>query len=175
MVQVLGLVPAGVAAVPAGDADLGILALGRFLQGDFHGVAQIIAAIDLATAACACAAEHIAKDVAKSFGETAGTKAAAHATVGVYAGMAVLVIGCALLTVREHLVGLFDLLELLFGFLGFFTLIAVRVVLHGQLAVGLLDFIVRGRLGDAQNFVIVAFGHVMCSRLKQERRASRPS
>jgi len=31
------------------------------------------------------------------------------------------------------------------------------MVLHGQLAVGLLDFFVRGVLGDAEDFVIIAF------------------
>jgi len=155
---------AGVAVVPAGDADLGVLALGRFFQRNFQGIAQVIAAVHLAAtawAARAAAAEHVAKDVAKGFGKTAAAKAftAAHAPVGIDASMAVLVVGRALLAVREHFVGLLDLLELLFGLLRLVTLVAVRVVLHGQLAVGLFDLIVRGRLGDAEDFVIVAFGH----------------
>src|SRR3989344_2507565 len=84
-------------------------------------------------------------------------RAAAH--VGVPPGVAVLVVGRTFLRVGEHLVGLFGLLELLFGRLGCVTLVAVRVVLHRQLAIGLLDFFVRGVLGNAQDFVKVSFGH----------------
>src|SRR5574344_1761560 len=55
---------AGVAGVPAGDADLGGFALGGFLQGDLHRVRQVVAAVQLAPAASAAAlaAEHVAKD-----------------------------------------------------------------------------------------------------------------
>jgi hypothetical protein len=60
--------------------------------------------------------------------------------------VAVLVVGRALLAIGKHLVGLFDLLELFLGFLGLVALIAVRVELHRQLAIGLLDVIVRGAL-----------------------------
>ena len=40
------------------------------------------------------------------------------------------------------------------------ALIAVRVVLHRQFAIGLFDLFFRCAFADAQNFVIVAFGHV---------------
>jgi hypothetical protein len=83
--------------------------------------------------------------------------AAAH--VGVDAGVAELVVGRALLRVGEHLVGLLGLLELLFRRLAAFTLVAVRVVLHGQLAVGLLDVVLAGVLGDAEDLVVVALCH----------------
>jgi hypothetical protein len=73
--------------------------------------------------------------------------------------VAVLVVGRLLLRVRQHLVGLFGLLELLFGALGGITLVAVRVVLHRQLAIRLLDLVVRSVLGYAQHFVKIAFGH----------------
>jgi hypothetical protein len=82
------------------------------------------------------------------------------AHVGVDARVAVLVVGGALLRVGEHLVGLLGLLELLFGLLGVVTLVAVRVVLHGQLAVGLLDVVVGGVLGHAEDVVVVALCHV---------------
>ena len=47
---------AGAAVVPARDADLRFLALGRFLERDLHRVAQVAAAEDLAAAALAAAA-----------------------------------------------------------------------------------------------------------------------
>jgi hypothetical protein len=39
------------------------------------------------------------------------------------------------------------------------ALVAVRVVLHRQLAISLLDFVLGGVLGNAEDFVIVSFGH----------------
>ena len=154
---------AGLAVVPAGDADLRFLAGGRFFQRDFHGVGQVRAAVHLpAATAAAGAAEDVAEDVAEGFAETGKafrTGAARAAHVRVHAGVAVLVVGRLLLRVRQHLVGLFGLLELLFGALGGITLVAVRVVLHRQLAIRLLDLVVRSVLGHAQHFVKVAFGH----------------
>ena len=76
-----------------------------------------------------------------------------------HAGVAILVIGGALLCVRKHLVGLFGLFELFFGALGGIPLIAVRVVLHRQLAISLLDFVLGSVLGNAEDLVIVSFGH----------------
>jgi hypothetical protein len=74
--------------------------------------------------------------------------------------MAVLVVGRAFLRVRQHLVGFLGFLELGLGVLGRITLVAVRVVLHRLLAIGLLDFFFAGVLGNAQRFVIVTFCHV---------------
>jgi hypothetical protein len=71
--------------------------------------------------------------------------------------MAELVVRRALLGVREHLVRFLGLLELGFRAL-VLALVAVRVVLHRELAISLLDFFIRGVLGDAQDFVIVSFG-----------------
>ena len=152
-----------------------IFALGGVFQGDFHGVAQVVAAVDLTATACtpcAATAEHVAKNIAKGFSKAAtAAKTATHAAVGVYAGVTVLVISSALLAVREHFVGLFGLFELLFGFLGLLALIAVRVVLHGQLAVGLFQFFVRGGLADAEDFVKVAFGHWYLQTVKNRNAA----
>jgi len=66
--------------------------------------------------------------------------------------MAILVIGCALLGVREHLVGLFGLFEFLFSGFGGIALIAVRVVLHRQFAIGLFDLFFRGGLSERPEF-----------------------
>jgi len=73
--------------------------------------------------------------------------------------VAVLVVRGALLRIRQHLVGLFGLLELLLGLLGIVTLVAVGVMLHGQLAVGLLDVVVGRVLRHAEDFVVVALCH----------------
>jgi hypothetical protein len=44
------------------------------------------------------------------------------------------------------------------GFLGFVALVAVRVVLHRQLAIGLFDLVFAGVFRNAENFVKIAFG-----------------
>ena len=97
--------------------------------------------------------------------------------VGVNPGKAVLVVELALLLIGEHLVRLVDLLELFLGFL--VAGVVVRVVLHGQLAVSLLDLRIGGRLGYTQHFVVIAFllchnpitSHVAATSLFQQRAA----
>ena len=134
------------AVVLGWNADLRVFAVGRFFQRQLHGVAQVAAAKHLASAARASAllAKHVAKNVAKRFGKTAKafTAPGASAHIRVYPGVAVLVVGSALLRVRQHLVGLFGLFEFAFGLFGRFTLVAVGVELHCQLAVGLFNFLV---------------------------------
>ena len=75
----------------------------------------------------------------------------------VNAGMTVLIISRAFLAVRENFVGLFGFLEVFFSFR--VVRVAVRVMFHGQLAVGLLDFVIGGVTIDAENVVKVAFCH----------------
>ena len=67
----------------------------------------------------------------------------------------VLVVDPALLLVRQDLVSLGDLLELLFRDL-FWVLGDVRMVLAGELTVCTLDRIRIGVLGDAQHFVVIS-------------------
>jgi hypothetical protein len=71
--------------------------------------------------------------------------------------MAVTVVGRALLRVLQHLVGLGDFLEHLLRLL--VAGVLVRVVLDRLLAVGLFELLLAGALGDAEEFVIVFFGH----------------
>ena len=75
--------------------------------------------------------------------------------VRIHPCMAVLVIALALRGVAQHLVGLVDLLEPGLGLL--VAGIQVGVVLLGQLAVGLLDLIVRGGAVYAQHLVVISF------------------
>ena len=72
-------------------------------------------------------------------------------------GMAVLIVGRALVGVRQNFVSLFGFLELLLGFR--VVRIAVRMKFHRELAIGLLDVVIRRIAIDAEHFVIVAFCH----------------
>ncbi len=141
---------AGVAFFHGGDADLGFRAPCCVFQRDFQVVAQVRAAIDIGAPAApsAAATEDVAEDVAESIGKAAHACAAsAHACLRIHSGMAVLVVGATLAAVRENLVGFLGFLEMFFR-LGIVR-IAVRMVLHRQLAVGFLDFIIRGVAVDA--------------------------
>ncbi|MNG02380.1 hypothetical protein D3C84_854060 [compost metagenome] len=69
--------------------------------------------------------------------------------------MAVLVVGGALARVGQHFVGLVGLLEFLLGRL--VARIAVRVVLHRQAAIGLLQLGLTGAALDTEDFVKVTF------------------
>ena len=155
---------ANIAGVPARNADLGIFTFGRFFQRDFHGVTQVAAAKHLATAARATTtllAKHVAKNITKGLSKTAHTLAtgtrAAH--VGVNTGETMLIVGCALLRIRQHLVGFLGLFELFLCHLGRIALVAVRVMLHRVFAISLFNFFVGSVLGNAQDFVIVSFRH----------------
>jgi hypothetical protein len=59
--------------------------------------------------------------------------------VRIDAGVTVAVIRLALFRIGQHLVGFFDFLEFLFRVLA--VRIAVRMVLHRQFAIGLLDLV----------------------------------
>jgi hypothetical protein len=72
--------------------------------------------------------------------------------------MAEAVVGRALLAVGEGLVGLVDFLELDLGFV--VARVAVRVVLHRELAEGGFHLRFGGGSRDAENLIIIALGHV---------------
>jgi len=68
--------------------------------------------------------------------------------------VAVSVVGAAFLGLGEDFVGLLRLLE---PFLGVLAVgVAVRVVLHGELAVGLLDLLFGGVPVQTKHFVVIA-------------------
>ncbi|MNN17591.1 hypothetical protein D3C81_1307840 [compost metagenome] len=71
--------------------------------------------------------------------------------------MAVLVIGGALAGIGQHFVGLVGLLEFLLGLL--VAGIAVRVVLHGQPTISLLQLRLAGTALDTQYLVEITLGH----------------
>ena len=152
-----GLGP-GAAAMMAlhqgGDADLDLLAGHRVFQAEIEVVAQIRAAVDAPTPAPA-AAEDVAKDIAEDVAK-ATRRALTEAPLGIDPGMTELIIGRAFAGIREDLVGLLGLLELLFPLRAGVT---VRMVFHGQAPVGLLDIGLAGVAGDPKDFVVIAFGH----------------
>ena len=74
-------------------------------------------------------------------------------------GVAVLVVGGPLLRIAQGLVSLSDLLEFVLG--RFIARIFVRMKLHGQFAIGPFNLLVTGGAFHAQDFVIVALGHLL--------------
>ena len=123
------------------------LAREGLLEADFHVVAQIRAALAALAAAAAPAAAH-AEQVFENVGEGRGeigaeaVRAAAHAAL-LEGGVTEAVIGGALVAVLEDVVGLVEFLEsvLAFGI----ARIAVRMMLHGELAERGLEFGVAAR------------------------------
>ena len=113
------------------------------------------------TAAAAAAAEEIAENIAeptktaevsrKSTAEAAG----AGVIVGVHTGKAIGIIPGAFVRIGQHLIGLAHLFELFLG--GFVAGVPVRVVLHGQLPVGLFYIIGTGAFVYAKHLVVVTF------------------
>src|SRR6185312_5686964 len=156
---------AGRALLERGDADLRFGAARRVLERELEVVAQVGAAIHaVATAPAALLAEDLAEDVAERVGEAAEAFGAARARAesrgGIDARVAELVVGRALARVGQDLVGLLALLEFLLGVL--VPGVAVRVVLHREAPIGLLDLVLGGVAIDAEHRVKVALGHGLC-------------
>ena len=143
------------------DSDLDLFARYGLLQAQAQVVTQIRAS--MGPSASRPAAKDIAEDIAEDIGEATGptkiTRATKSAT-GIDAGVAELIERGALLGITQDLVGEFDLFELPLALL---ARISVRVVLHGEPPIGLLDVGLAGVAGNPQYVVIVAFGHVIGS------------
>src|SRR5256885_16642097 len=102
-------------------------------------------------------AEHIPEDVAEAVAaESAAAAAAARARLD--SGVTVLIVGRPLVRVGEHLAGFLHLLE---GLLGLPVVgIAVRVILHRQAPIGLLDLGLGRGFRYVQYLVVVALRHL---------------
>ena len=72
-------------------------------------------------------------------------------------GMAMLIIGATLARIRQDFPGFLRLLELDLGFL--VAIVAIRMMLHRQTAIGLLQIIFRRRLVNTKNLVVIALAH----------------
>ena len=71
--------------------------------------------------------------------------------------MAKAIIGGAFVAVLEHVIGLVDFLETVLAI--FIARIAIRVMLHGELAECCLEFDLGAATGYPKDFVVVALGH----------------
>src|SRR5450631_1062562 len=160
------------------DANLGFRAARDFFQRQFEVVAQVRAAIDTAAASAPTTglpAENFAENVAKGVGEAAeallsgapeSTRArGAESGRRVDAGVAELIVSRSLARIGEDFVRFLGFLEFLFR--GFVVRIAVRMMFHRQLAIGLLDVLVGSVAIDAQRGVVVALRHVFNSPMQQ--------
>ncbi|MNZ61019.1 hypothetical protein D3C78_791000 [compost metagenome] len=151
---------AGLAADQGRHADGHGSAAHRIFQVEIEGVAQVRAALHTAArAATTAATEEIAEDVAEDVREAraAKTGAGARAHLRIDTGMTVLIVGRTLARVGQDLVGLVGLLEFLLGLL--VAGIAVRVVLHGQPTISLLQLRLAGTALDTQYLVEITLGH----------------
>src|SRR5690606_5145952 len=113
-------------------------------------------------------AEQILEDIREGraeIGTEAGAATHAAETTLLEGGMAEPVIGGSLVGVLENLVGLVAFLEPDLAIL--VAGIAIRMVLHRRLAERGLQLTLRAGPADAENFVIVAFGHQLLSPDKE--------
>ena len=147
---------AGLAGAECLDADLRVAALEGFFECDLEVVAKIAAA--RGTAAAPAAIVHRAEHFLENVGEpTEAAAAASAASALLERGMAEAVVGGALLLVLQDLIGFGRVLEFLLG--GFVARIAIRMMLHGQLPVRLLDIVGRGLARQSQQFIEVLLRH----------------
>ncbi len=147
-----------IAGRSGGNGDLGGLARKGLFQGDVHVVAQIGTPVVAAPALPAAAhelAEQIVKHVREGGAEVA-VKAGTAAAI-LKCRMAKPVVGLALFIVREDVVSFRDFLEL--GLRSRIALIAVRMILHGQLAVGLFQIALAGLPVNAEDVVKILLSH----------------
>src|SRR5579871_1486864 len=159
------------------DANLGFGAVGRLLEGDLEVVAQVGAAEYAGASAPSTtgAPENVAEDVAERVGKAAEAgRSPAHGRLRIDAGMAETVVRGTLGRVAQDFVRLLRFLELLLG--PFILRIAIRVVLHRELAIGLFDRFFVSVAIDAEHFVVVALCHLRtcCALCRSCRRTGRP-
>src|SRR5579859_6747037 len=107
-----------------------------------------------AAAASASAAKEAA-ELAEDIIHVHVTAAESAAAVTRQAGMAKAVVLAAFVRIAKDFVGFGGLLELFFG--GLITGVAVGMVLHGHLTIGLFDLVGRGSFCYPQYFVIISF------------------
>jgi hypothetical protein len=144
----------------AANRDLGLRTEERLFEGERQIFAEIGATLNAAaTPSAAAAAEHVAEaeelaeDVAEIL-EDRWIEAATLAGAAAEAGVAVAVVGGALVGVGEDGVGFADFLEFFFRvrIIG----IAVGMILQRQLAIGALELDVGDRAAYAQYLVVIA-------------------
>ena len=109
------------------------------------------------TPASAEIAEEVFEDIGHRGAEIAGKASSSASPALLECGMTITIIGRALLRVGENLIGLVEFLEFCFG-LGI-TCIAVRMMLHCELAKRRFQLGFACRFRYAENFIIIALAH----------------
>ena len=170
---------AGLIAV---HADLFLAAEGRLLKADGHTQADALAPLGRIGVPALSGAEATAKEAAENIPQiakveaagTVSTAAGPRSVVRVHTRKAELVITGFFIRVRENLIGLVDLLELLLRL--FIVRIQVRVILPGHLLICFFDLVLRGALIDAQDLVIITFFrcHTLLLHARSEIRSRKP-
>src|SRR5688572_23477012 len=157
------------ARLGAGHADGRLLAGERFLERDLHVVAQVTAARPALAAAPPAheLAEHLVEDVGEARGGEIEAGRAAAAVAVLERGVAEAVVGGALLVVLEDVVGFAQLLEFLLR--RRVAVVAVGVILHGELAVCLLESLKIGVLAHPQRRIIILLRHRLFAQAWRHR------
>ena len=172
---------AGGAGVYPGISNIFFTALGGLLKGDIQhrlGVAAAPRGVRVRLPPAAAeppAAKEAAEDIAQIHAAeripAEGISPGAAAKAGIHARMAKLVVPGPLIFIGKHFVSLVHLFEL--GFRILISGVQVRMILFGQFAVGLFNFILRGVFGNTHHLVIVPFISQNKSLLPQ-RASGRP-
>src|SRR5690348_16752139 len=138
----------GVANFHGRDANLGFRPPRGLFERDFQVIAQIRAAMDIAVAASGIKkiVEYVAERIAKT------TSAWTHARIN--SRVAMLIIRSPFSRVGKDFVRFLGLLEALLRF--WIIRIAIRMVFHRKLAIGLLDILLIAVAVDAQYLVVIA-------------------
>src|SRR6185437_2041908 len=136
------------------NTDFGFSSARGLFKRNLQVIAQVRTAINIGmpTTGTKYISKYIAERISKPL------CAACTAYVGIYAGMAMLIICRALPWISQYFVGFLGFLEMLFRL--WIIRIAVRMMLHRQLTIGFLDFVLAGVAVNAQHFIIVAFAHI---------------
>src|SRR6266568_9206913 len=152
------------------DANAGFSAVRCLLQRDLEVVTQVGSAVHRG-AARARLVEDIAENIAERVGEARKARpSAGHARARIDTCVAVAVIGGPLAGVGQDLVGLFGLLEQLFGLR--VVRIAIRMMLHREAPIRFLDDLLVGVAVDAQHFVVIPLRHCSALPLPDTQRPS---
>ena len=128
--------------------------------GPLHG--SVVAASCAAAAAAEEVAEDIAEDITHVAAEIETAKAASSAAALFEGCVAELVILASLIRIRQDRIGFGGLLELGLGIL--VSRIDIRVILLGQLPVGLLQVCFRRVSGNTEDLIIISF--IFCHYVK---------
>src|SRR5439155_4251855 len=133
-----------------------------FFEANLHVVTKVFPALRLARVGPSAAKEILkntpaAKHLAKHIERIMETASGESAGAPIERRVAVSIVSGPLLRVAKDFVGLAQFFELFLGC--FIARIFVRMIFYGELAVSLLDFLGFDAFLDAENLVVVSFGH----------------